>query len=195
MVDFYLLQIGNKTCCVIYVLLLSLHQIEIPHLPSFNWIPLPNRPSLSLHIETKYLTGSYPPNEDDEHFDHDTASVGLDYYPNDEVVHDEDGDVEEGQDDGEMEMESGVFGIDDPYSKPWSIPNHDPEIAPVSVNGATVTGDGSEPLSTFRPWGAKNLEASAAHGYAADKTDAVWNRNQSEDSSSDTFNILHKQPY
>ena len=33
LVDLYLLQIGNKTSYLIYVLLLSLHQIEIPHLP------------------------------------------------------------------------------------------------------------------------------------------------------------------
>ena len=119
----------------------------------------------------------------------------LDYYPHDESVYVEDGDEQRGQEDGETERESGISGTDDPYSKPWSKPDYVPVTPPVPVNGVTVIGDVSDSLSTFRPWGTKNIEASSTHAHAVDKTDAMWNRNQSEDSSSDTFNILHKQTY
>ena len=85
----------------------------------------------------------------------------LDCYPNDESVYVEDGDEQQGQEDRETERESGISGTDDPYSKPWSKPDYVPVAPSVPVNGVTVTGDVSGSLSTFRPWGTKNLEASS----------------------------------
>lgn len=50
------------------------------------------------------------------------------------------------------------------------------------------------PSSTFRPWGTKSLKKPVIHVEDKSESDVVWMKNQTEDSSNDTFNMLHKQP-
>ena len=105
--------------------------------------------------------------------DHDTASVG-----------DNNGNKSYRDENKEGDADTESFRNENPF--------HNSYGNQVSGSNNEKVIDENQVPSTFRAWGSKGAKKQPAVDLKKENADKEWNSQQSDDSSNDTFNVLHQ---
>ena len=122
--------------------------------------------------------GSYSPNESDFDVDHDTASVGDNN--GNKSFRDE-------NKEGDADTDTEAFRNENPFHNSYG--NQVSDSKSNSHNEKII--DENQVPSTFRAWGSKGAKKEPVVDLKKENADKEWNSHQSDDSSNDTFNVLH----